>query len=178
MRLFEEIDKIKSMMGINKKRPILNIDMIEQNGSDFESTDKNFEKEIDDNKDFSNSQIQKIVWRAGEIKLNPKAGGIWFAETKKGVEDFAWSVRNEKRVGKPYYINLVNPYYMDSFWYDYTEMAGYGPDGRKSLMEKLINEGYDGIIIGEDTWNDTADEYSVTSEQYVVFDEKNIKPAN
>jgi hypothetical protein len=48
---------------------------------------------------------------------------------------------------------------------------------REGLMNKLVSEGYDGIIIDTDTWNDTGDEYSVTSKQYVVFNPENIKPA-
>ena len=44
-------------------------------------------------------------------------------------------------------------------------------------MNRLASEGHDGIIIDTDTWNDTGDEYSVTSKQYVVFNPENIKPA-
>ena len=50
--------------------------------------------------------------------------------------------------------------------------------GRERLMHDLVNQGYDGIIIGEDMWNDTADpETQVYSKQYVVFNPENIKPA-
>ena len=49
--------------------------------------------------------------------------------------------------------------------------------GRDVLMNALMNAGYDGIIIDTDTWNDTADEYAVTSKQFIVFDPKNVKPA-
>ena len=44
------------------------------------------------------------------------------------------------------------------------------------LLVRLKGEGYDGIIIGDDVWNDTGDEYSVRGVQYVVFDERDIKP--
>lgn len=172
LRLNEEIDKIKSMMNI-KKRPIFNISLIEELNDDTENG------ELSNDKDFSNSKVQKVVWRAGWLKLIPENGGIWFAETKKGVEDFAWSVRREKREGKPYYINLENPYYIDDgFWHGYVYKVYHDKNGRKTFMEKLINEGYDGIIIADDWWNDTGDKYAVYSKQYIVFDEKNIKPAS
>ena len=44
-------------------------------------------------------------------------------------------------------------------------------------MDMLVADGHDGIIIGKDTWNDTGDDNSVTSKQYVVFNPENIKPA-
>ena len=45
-------------------------------------------------------------------------------------------------------------------------------------MHDLVKQGYDGIIIGEDMWNDTTDEDTqVWSKQYIVFDPENIKPA-
>ena len=46
----------------------------------------------------------------------------------------------------------------------------------EKLMNKLKDEGYDGIVINTDTWNDTGDENAVTSKQFIVFDEKQIKP--
>ena len=84
-------------------------------------------------------------------------------------------MRNEKREGKPYYINLQNPRYYDGFWHGYLSDADTFK--REALMNRLASEGYDGIIIDTDTWNDTGDEYSVTSKQYVVFNLENIKPA-
>jgi hypothetical protein len=82
-------------------------------------------------------------------------------------------------VGKPYYINLENPYYIeDGFWRGYVYKVYHDKNGRKTFMEKLINEGYDGIIIADDWWNDTGDKYAVYGKQYIVFDEKNIKPAS
>jgi hypothetical protein len=109
------------------------------------------------------------------MKLDPRGGGIWFAENKEDVEKFAWSVRNEKREGKPYHINLQNPFYYDSFWYGYLNDAE--SQGREQLMDMLAADGHDGIIIDTDTWNDTGDEYSVTSKQYIVFNPENVKPA-
>ena len=44
-------------------------------------------------------------------------------------------------------------------------------------MLDLISRGYDGIFIDTDTWNDTGDDNSITSKQYVVFDKKNIHQA-
>ena len=111
------------------------------------------------------------------MNLDPRGGGLWFAETKDGVENFAWSVRNEKREGRPYHINLQNPFYYDSFWHGYVNDVSRDPHGREQLMYDLVERGYDGIIIDTDTWNDTGDDYSVTSKQYIVFDTKNVKPA-
>ena len=104
------------------------------------------------------------------------AGIYWIAiSLLVDVEKFAWSVRNEKREGKPYYINLQNPRYYDGFWHGYLSDADSFK--REGLMNRLVSEGYDGIIIDTDTWNDTGDEYAVTSKQYVVFNPENIKPA-
>lgn len=128
-------------------------------------------------KDFSKSVIKDVVWRAGKIEENSASGGIWFGISKSDVEKFAKSTRRENRVGIPYYINITNPKYYDSFWYDYLEDVGYSRMGRELLRDKLEKEGYDGIIIGEDVWNDTNDENSITSKQYVVFDPSNVKIA-
>ncbi len=155
--LQEQISRMKSMMGLS------------------EQFDENLPSEEKDS-DFSNSEVKDVVWRAGELNLNPKSGGLWFGETKDGVEKFALSVRGEKREGKPYLINLQNPFYFDSFWHGYINSIGYEPNGREMLMKKLQSQGYDGIIIDTDTWNDTGDDYSVTSKQYVVFDTNNVKP--
>lgn len=158
MNLQKQISRIQLMMGLS-----------EQFYENLPSEEKD--------SDFSNSEVKDVVWRAGELNLNPKSGGLWFGETKDGVEKFAFSVRNEKREGKPYYLNLQNPFYFDSFWDGYINAIGYEPNGREMLMKKLQSKGYDGIIIDTDTWNDTGDDYSVTSKQYIVFDTKNVKPA-
>ena len=130
--------------------------------------------------DFKNSKITDVVWRAGDIKLNPRGGGIWFGETKGDVEKFALSVRGEKRTGKPYVLIIKNPKYYDRFWYGYlTDVEPKYKSGgkeRELLMNKLISEGYDGIVIDTDTWNDTGDENAVTSKQYVVFDPTQVIP--
>jgi hypothetical protein len=155
MNLQEQISRIHEMMGLIKEE--------EEN---FPYIEKKYDEE--NQSDFSNSEVKDIVWRSG---------GIWFGETKDGVEKFALSVRGEKREGKPYYINLENPKYYSSFWWGYIEAVGYDRNGRRMLMNKLQSQGYDGIIIDTDTWNDTGDEYSVTSKQYVVFNPENVKPA-
>lgn len=176
MNLQEQISRIKGMMKINEshEKTIYNLDLIELGGNieDFYS-----HKKIDKKDDFSESVVKDIVWRAGDLKLNPLAGGIWFGDSKEGVEKFAWSVRNEKRVGKPYHINLKNPYFFsDGFWRGYVESVGHDRNGRENLMFRLMSKGHDGIIINDDTWNDTNDEYSVTGKQYVVFDKNDVKP--
>lgn len=139
--------------------------------------------------EFPESEIKKVVWRAGEIKFDPMSGGTWFTETKDGAEKFALSVRREKREAKAYYINLQNPFYFDLFWHGYikeVEKRGFslkdefGGDyikyNRLQLMKDLEKQGHDGIIIGNDTWNDTGDsDTEVKSEQYIVFDPKNIR---
>lgn len=126
--------------------------------------------------DFENSKVTDVVWRAGDLNLDRRGGGIWFAENKVDVEKFALSVRNEVRVGKPYRISLQNPKYYECFWYCYLRNVERIPNGREILMDMLESEGYDGMIIDEDTWNDTGDEYSVRSKQYVVFSVEQIKP--
>jgi hypothetical protein len=128
------------------------------------------------NRDFSRSKVKETVWRVGDIRDYKQGGGIWFAETKEGAENFSISVRGRHEKAKPYKINLVNPYLYDRFWGGYLRDIGYGPSGRLSLMMDLVSKGHDGIIIDTDTWNDTGDEYSVESKQYVVFNPENIKP--
>jgi len=111
-----------------------------------------------------------IGWRAGRPILNADSGGTWFAETKEGAENFAISVLNLEKEAKKYIITLNNPKYFESFWDDYITTVNneYGFDRSKLLLD-LIMQGYDGMVIGDDTWNDTGDEYSVTSKQYVTF---------
>jgi hypothetical protein len=176
MNLQEQISRIQEMMNLNEFGGGNLEDLIM--GRHRESNphkDKKYNPET--TQDFSNSKINKVVWRAGGLENFNKGGGLWFAENKEDVEKFAMSVRGEKREGKPYYINLENPKYYDDFWYDYINNVGYDMYGREKLMYDLIEQGYDGIIIGSDTWNDTRDENSVTSEQYVVFNPQNVKPA-
>lgn len=130
------------------------------------------------NADFSKSLVKEIVWRVGEIKDSPEGGGIWFAETKEGAENFSISVRRKAEKANPYRINLQNPFQYDRFWHGYlTDVERKHKYSRESLMRDLESKGYDGIIIDTDTWNDTGDEYAVTSKQYVVFDPSNVKPA-
>lgn len=164
-----------------QEKEIYNLDLIELGGSTSDFIDQEYNdkiKKVEKSDDFSDSVVQDVVWRAGEVKLNPKAGGLWFGDSKEGVEKFAWSVRNEKREGKPYYINLKNPYFFEEgFWRGYIEVIGYKPLGRQELMLKLMSEGFDGIIINDDTWNDTGDEFSVYGKQYIVFDEQDVRPA-
>lgn len=165
-------------MGINESKMIYNMDLIELGGNISDLYKRQNVKPIEKNDDFSESKVQDVVWRAGELKLNPLSGGIWFADSKDGVEKFAWSVRGEKREGKPYHINVKNPYFIsEGFWRGYVDKIGYDREGRKSLMMKLLGDGYDGIIINDDWWNDTGDDYAVYGKQYVVFNENDIKPA-
>ena len=132
--------------------------------------------EIEAKEDFSNSQVQDVVWRIGPIRVSQKGGGIWFADTKVASENFVMTMSGQKQTAIPYYINLQKPYYFDSFWRGYAEKTAV-PNGREYLMNTLLKQGYDGIIIGEDWWNDSGDEYAVKGKQYVVFNEKNVKPA-
>ncbi len=173
MNLQENIQRIKQVMGLNEWTE----DMLIRYGHiklDNPYKDKTYNPE--NTGDFSDSKIKKVVWRAGSVKVNPQMGGIWFGEDKEGVEKFVRSVRKVEKEGRPYYINLQNPKYYDNFWYGYLRDAeNYG---RETLMNKLIRDGHDGIVIGRDTWNDTGNnETSVTSEQYVVFNPENVKPA-
>lgn len=175
MNLQENIQRIKKMMGLREGSFLQDMkDRIDQKRKE-QNPYRGKEYNPENTGNFSDSKVKDIVWRAGEMKLDPKGGGIWFAENKEDVEKFAWSVRREKREGKPYYINLQNPFYYDSFWHGYLNDAE--SQGREGLMDMLVADGHDGIIIDTDTWNDTADEYSVTSKQYVVFNPENIKPA-
>jgi len=180
--LNEEINRIKDIMLIN-----------EIGGGSLEDfRDMSFKKNREENPhmskkynpesetDFPNSKVTDVVWRAGGLDDFHQGGGIWFGESKEDVEKFVRSVRGEERQGKPYHINLENPYYFDSFWHGYVNAAeskGHR-GGRERLMHDLVRQGYDGIIIGEDMWNDTADpETQVWSKQYIVFNPENIKPA-
>ena len=179
MNLQENIIRIKQVMGLNEQYPEgidpKDLEALEVPIDNAEPEEIPNEEEPKDSDDFSNSVIPQIVWRAGRVGVSPKGGGIWFGETKKDVENFAWSVRDERREGLPYYINLQNPRYYKNFWNDYLIKAREA--GRDVLMNALMDAGYDGIIIDTDTWNDTADEYAVTSKQFIVFDPKNVKPA-
>ena len=175
MNLQENIQRIKEVMGL-KEQSFL--DYISKKADEIRKQQNPYrgkEYNPENTGDFSDSKVKEIVWRAGEMKLDVRGGGMWFAENKEDVEKFAWSVRNEKREGKPYHINLQNPFYYDSFWYGYLNDAE--SQGREQLMDMLVSDGHDGIIIDTDTWNDTGDEYSVTSKQYVVFNPENVKPA-
>ena len=176
MNLQENISRIKEVMNLKEQFPedipSVNVGPKEVPIDDMETQE---EPEPEQPKDFSNSVVPQIVWRAGRVSGSPKGGGIWFGETKKDVENFVWSVRDERREGLPYFINLQNPRYYKNFWNDYLIKAREA--GRDVLMNALINAGYDGIIIGDDTWNDTGDEYAVTSKQFIVFDPENVMPA-
>ena len=175
MNLQENIQRIREMMKLKESSFAShmrdNLDQKRKEQNPYRGKEYNPEN----TGNFSDSKVKDIVWRAGEIKLDPRSGGIWFAENKEDVEKFAWSVRNEKREGKPYHINLQNPFYYEGFWYGYLNDAN--SQGREQLMDMLAADGHDGIIIDTDTWNDTGDEYSVTSKQYVVFNPENVKPA-
>lgn len=174
MNLEENIYRIKEVMGLKEQSYLEFLSKRVDEKRKEQNPYRGKEYNPENNSDFSDSKVKEIVWRAGEIKLDPRAGGIWFAETKKGVEDFTWSVRHEKREGKSYHINLQNPMYYERFWYGYLEDTDN--HGREGLMDMLAADGHDGIIIGTDTWNDSGNEYSVTSKQYVVFNLENIKP--
>jgi len=208
MNLREEINRYRTLMGLKEQKTIHNLDLIELGGSmadirrmragiplgpegDADAKDiEDYHNFTDDQKtpyepnpdiDFSNSVIQDVVWRSGEIHNDPRSGGLWFAENKEDVENFAMSVRREKREGKPYYINLTNPYtFEEGFWRGYvTQAEARGlEEGRLILMREFMKKGFDGFIIAADTWNDTGDDYSVHSKQYVVFDRSQVKPAD
>jgi len=175
MNLQENIQRIKEVMGLKEQSYLEFLSKSADEKRKEQNPYRGKEYNPENIGDFSNSEVKEIVWRAGEMKLDPRSGGIWFAENKEDVEKFAWSVRNEKREGKPYHINLQNPKYYEGFWYGYLEDAN--SRGREGLMDMLAADGHDGIIIDTDTWNDTGDEYSITSKQYIVFNPENIKPA-
>ncbi len=172
MNLQEQITRMKQVMGIYEQFP-------EDLPTSQVANSFNSELPMDQDKsDFSNSQVQDIVWRAGGLKLNPKRGGLWFAENKEDVEKFTKSMGGEQKEVLPYLINLQNPRKLASFWNDYLKIVGYKHENaREDYMNQLLKSGYDGIIIDTDTWNDTGDENAVTSKQYIVFDPKNVKPA-
>ena len=175
MNLQEQTNRIKQMMGLKEQSYL---DFLVKNAEEKRKEQNPYrgkEYNPENTGDFTDSKVKEIVWRAGQMNLTPSSGGIWFAENKEDVEKFAWSVRGEKREGKPYHINLQNPFYYDNFWYGYLRDAE--SQGREQLMDMLAADGHDGIIIDTDTWNDTGDEYSVESKQYVVFNPENVKPA-
>ena len=175
MNLQEKISRIQSMMGLEEQSFLEYLSKRVNNDRRKENPYNEKEYNPHNDGDFSHSEVKDVVWRAGEMRLDSRSGGLWFAETKDGVEKFALSVRGEKREGKSYRINLQNPKYYDSFWHGY--LADAESHGREGLMDMLVADGHDGIIIGEDTWNDTGDDNSVTSKQYVVFNPENIKPS-
>jgi len=178
MKLNEEISRIKEVMGLVEQYPEDFPTKMNQDTSN-EPIDQVDDKETpvsQDKSDFSNSHVQDIVWRAGGLQLNPKRGGLWFAENKEDVEKFTMAMGGEKKVPSPYLINLQNPKYISGFWHGYLEMVRHEPDGREKLMNRLLKLGYDGIIIDTDTWNDTGDENAVTSKQFIVFNPENVRP--
>jgi len=175
MNLQESPRRIKQMMGLEEQSFLQHmLDNIHRKRKE-QNPYRGKEYNPENTGDFSNSKVKEIVWRAGGMNLDPGSGGLWFAENKEDVEKFARSVRNEKREGKPYHINLQNPFYYDNFWNGYLRDAE--SQGREQLMDMLASDGHDGIIIDTDTWNDTGDEYSVESKQYVVFNPENVLPA-
>lgn len=128
-------------------------------------------------KSLNEQQVKNIVgWRVGSSELNPKMGGIWFAETKEGAENFAKSMRNNNDEAKGYIINMKNPKYFKTFWGDFMSLVTSYLNDREKIMNDLISSGYDGMYIDKDMWNDTGDEFAVFSKQYVVFDKSQIKP--
>ena len=86
MNLQENITRIKQMMGLNEQSFLQDI----KNKVDQDRRDKNphrgKEYKPENTGDFSDSKVKDIVWRAGGMELNPKSGGIWFAENKEDVE--------------------------------------------------------------------------------------------
>ena len=130
-------------------------------------------------KDLSSSKVKNVVFRIGSVIPNSGQGGIWFSPTKEGAENFMISVYRKKLEAAPYHIILKNPYYIEDFWDGYVSTIRREWSGsRERFQRHLMNLGHDGMIIGEDTWNDSGDEYSVKSEQYVVFDPKNVFSAS
>lgn len=176
----QQIEKIKSEFPSDFDAQWQALQAVQDELKRKEQDDKNY---IEPNEQ-THEPVNQIAWRAGDLKLNPNAGGIWFGENKEDVEKFAWSVRHEKREGKPYHITIKNPYYFNSFWNGYIEKveeyirSTYQTDGRFKIMEKLKELGHDGFVIGEDTWNDTGDDNQVNSKQFVIFNEEQAKPAD
>ena len=124
---------------------------------------------------FPNSKIKQIVYTQGKIEDIPGAGGIWLGDSKENVISLTKSTKPET-IHKCL-INLIHPNTYDSFQHDYMGNLSDFEDKqhpRDYLKNKLLNQGYDGIRIEEDTWNDTTNDYFVTSEQYLVFELKNI----
>jgi len=120
-----------------------------------------------------------VVWRTGNIKLNANSGGIWFADSKIDVENFAKTFNRPDKIAKKYIVTIKNPKYYNSFWgvgdSSYIgDTRNYYYD-RDFLMKSLIELGYDGIIIDKDVWNDSGDENSAFSKQYVVFSQSQIQ---
>jgi hypothetical protein len=132
---------------------------------------------------LNDSKVKNIVYRSGDIIHNPNQGGIWFSETKIGSENFMMGMYGKKVEAIPYHIILKNPKYLKNFWHTYLpnvesinrkgEKTG---QSREKYSSQLMKQGYDGIVIGHDMWNDTGDEYAVESMQYVVFDPSNVFP--
>lgn len=180
MNLREDIQRIKEIMGLSEQikmgdKP--NIQNVETPNTNAETPNTNVETPSG-SVGFPDSKVKHTVWRVGDIILRPDAGGIWFGETKEDVEKFARSMGGTGE-GKEYYINLTNPYYYSSFWGDYSgevlDSRIAGGKGKRQVMDNLISQGYDGFIIDTDTWNDTGDENSITSKQFVVFNPENVK---
>jgi hypothetical protein len=114
MNLNEEISRIKEVMGLFEQFPEEFPTKMNQDISN-EPIDQVDDKETpltQDKSDFSNSVVQDIVWRSGGLQLNPKRGGLWFAENKEDVEKFTMAMGGEKKVPSPYLINLQNPKYI------------------------------------------------------------------
>lgn len=179
MKILITESQLQHIMKKNKSKVIYNLDLLELGGNieDLYRSKWDKIKPIEKSDDFSLSKVQDTVWRAGELKLDPRSGGLWFADSKEGVEKFALSVRGEVREGKPYHVNMQNPFFIKGgFWRGYIEMIGYDRLGRERLMRNLMKDGYDGIIINDDWWNDTGDDNAVYGKQYVVFDEKDVIP--
>ena len=83
--LQENIQRIRQMMGLDEQSFLQDI----KNKVDQDRRDKNpyrgKEYNPENTGDFSNSKVKDVVWRAGGMGLDPKSGGIWFAENKEDV---------------------------------------------------------------------------------------------
>ena len=133
------------------------------------------ENDLMENQKFANSKVKGVVWRVGNIQLSNYDDAIWFGDSKIEVEKFTKLQYNKSGEGKPYYINLSNPYIFKDFWSDYLKKAGPSIEHRKAFNKTLKEKGYDGVIIGEDVWYDSADEEQmVRGEQYLVFDRDQV----